>query len=493
MEQSLRKLREALDDRKISSKELTEEYLKKIETENSRINAYVNICSEEALSGASSADERISRGETGPLTGIPMAVKDNICTKDIITTCCSNILKNYNPVYDATAVKRLYLAGSFTLGKTNMDEFAMGQTTENSIFGSTRNPVNTDYCAGGSSGGSAAAVAAGLAPFALGSDTGGSVRQPAAFCGVTGFKPSYGAVSRYGLIAYASSMDQIGVLAQSADDCAIVFNEMLGNDEKDMTSVRPGSAEYGRLASGMKEYFSAVNAEDAAVSLPAGGNGKLRIGIPEELFDDANPECAAAVLSAVKEFEKAGAAAVPVKTDRLKNALYAYYIIACAEASSNLGRYDGIRYGRRVLGTDIGDTVIKTRNAGFSGEVKKRIMLGTFALSHGYYDMYYKKACDLRSRIRAGFDELFDSVDLVITPTVTRTAFKSGEAAALSTAAYAEDRLLVPANLAGLPSLSVPVGKDKAGLPIGMMITGKGFADRLVLSAGRFYQEGGRL
>ncbi len=447
----------------ITSVALTERYLGEIE-KNSRLNAYVYVTRDEALRRAAEADRIISEGGGGALTGIPFALKDNICTEGLPTTCCSAMLADFKPVYSATAYEKLCAAGAVLLGKTNMDEFAMGSTSETSAFGAPLNPLDERRVTGGSSGGSASVVAAGLAAFALGSDTGGSVRQPAAFCGTVGFKPSYGAVSRYGLIAYGSSLDQIGVLAHSVSDAACVFDAVKGRDIRDSTSAGISSA---------------------PVEL-AGEVKGLRIGLAREFFDGLDAGIAAAVKNAALAYERAGAEIIEVSLPELKTALPVYYIIACAEASSNLGRYDGIRYGSRAEKySDADDMIVKTRSRFFGEEVKKRIMLGTYVLSSGYYDAYYKKACILRGRIRKKFKEVFSRADVLFAPTAPCVAFELGYAGGNSIQTYLSDVCTVPVNIAGLPAVSVPCGESD-GMPIGLQIIGGRFCDERTLDAAYF-------
>ncbi|MDE6000822.1 MAG: Asp-tRNA(Asn)/Glu-tRNA(Gln) amidotransferase subunit GatA, partial [Clostridia bacterium] len=400
----------------------------------------------------------------------PMTLKDNIATDGLLTTCCSEILRGFKPYYDATVYKKLKEAGAVLLGKTNMDEFAMGSTSETSAYGAPKNPRNLSRVTGGSSGGGAAAVCANLAAYALGSDTGGSVRQPAAFCGVVGFKPTYGTVSRYGLIAYGSSLDQIGPITHSVADAALVFDAIRGKDKMDMTSCQT----------------------------PLGGtklDGQvkgLKIGIAKEFFEGLNSEIADAVNYAVCAYEKAGAEIIEVSIPDLKTALPVYYIIACAEASSNLGRYDGIRYGYRAENySSVDEMIIKTRSEGFGKEVQKRIMLGTYVLSSGYFDAYYKKACILRERINGEFKKAFDKCDLLFAPTAPNTAFPLGFSGGNAIETYLSDVSTVPVNVCGLPAISVPCGVDKQNLPIGLQIIGGKFADEKVLSAAYFAQNSG--
>ncbi len=449
----------------ISSAELTERYISAIQSRNARLNAYVCECFDTAREQAAYADKLLSSGGGNALTGIPYALKDNICTDGLNTTCCSKILSGFKPYYDATAYAKLKASGAVLLGKTNMDEFAMGSTSETSVYGAPLNPRNVKKVTGGSSGGSAAAVCADLAAYSLGSDTGGSIRQPAGFCGVVGFKPTYGAVSRYGLIAYGSSLDQIGPITHSVSDAAAVYDAIKGFDEKDGTSA-------------------AVS--DSPTRLTGDVKG-LKIAVCEEFFSGLNPEIKAAVLAAVKRYGQAGAAIQEVKLPALKKALPVYYIIACAEASSNLGRYDGIRCGYRAEKySSVDDMVTKTRTQGFGREVQKRIMLGTYVLSSGYYDAYYKKACLLREQIKAEFNAVFEKCDLLFAPTAPQTAFDLGYAGGNAIETYLSDVCTVPVNIAGLPAVSLPCGKDGGGMPIGLQIIGDRFADEKVLSAAYF-------
>ncbi len=448
--------------------ELTKKYLKDIEDKNPSLNAYVCVTEDTAMRQAKEAEQRIAKGETNPLLGIPFALKDNICTDGIETTCCSNILKGFKPYYDATVYCKLKKSGAILLGKTNMDEFAMGSTSETSAYGAPKNPRNTSFVTGGSSGGAAAATVANLCAYAIGSDTGGSVRQPAAYCGAVGFKPSYGAVSRYGLIAYASSLDQIGPLCSSVTDAKIVYNAIKGKDINDLTSK---DFKKGKCFEGLRG---------------------VKIGLAREFFDGLSQEISEPILTAAKCLEHKGAKLCDVSLPALEKALPAYYVIACAEASSNLGRYDGIRYGMRAGEyKDVQDMVIKTRTYGFGKEVKKRIMLGTYVLSGGYYDAYYKKATHIRQSVKDAFDEAFKKCDVLLAPVSPTTAPPLGYAEKNKTDTYLADLYTVPVNIAGLPSLSVPCSKDKIGLPIGVQIIGPHGQDDFVLSLGEYMQEGG--
>jgi len=460
-----------LRNREISAVELTKAYIGAIEKQNPALNAYVHLTFDTALKAAEQADEMLKEGDVPLLCGIPMALKDNICTDGLETTCCSKILKGFKPYYDATVWEKLKKQGAVLLGKTNMDEFAMGSTSETSCYGAPLNPRNTNYVTGGSSGGSAAVVCANLAVYSLGSDTGGSIRQPASFCGVVGLKPTYGAVSRYGLIAYGSSLDQIGPLANSVKDAAIVFDAVKGVDKRDQTSV-----DY--------DYGSSL-----AECLDRDIKG-MRIGVAKEFFDGINPEIKSKIEEAIKLFERNGAVIENISLPALKLALPVYYIIACAEASSNLGRYDGIRYGYRTSSyTSIEDMIVKTRSEGFGDEVKRRIMLGTYVLSSGYYDAYYKKACLIREEINREFDAVFEKCDVLVAPTAPNTAFPLNYKGASPVEIYLSDICTVPVNIAGVPAISVPCGEDAGGLPIGMQIIGRRFGEATVLQAAYFYEQ----
>lgn len=471
MREIISPLSQMLKNGEISSVELTKKYIDAIEKENPKYNAYVSTTFEKALDNAKAADEMIAKGGASLLTGIPMALKDNICSDGDLTTCCSKILEGFRPYYDSTVWSKLKAQGAVMLGKTNMDEFAMGSTSETSCYGAPLNPRNVNHVTGGSSGGSAAAVSANIAPYALGSDTGGSVRQPASFCGVVGLKPTYGAVSRYGLIAYGSSLDQIGVLAQSVKDTAIVFDAISGVDANDQTSV---DFNFGNIAESL---------ENTDVK-------GLKIGVAKEYFDGINDELKDAIFDAIKLFEENGAEIIDISLPVLKQALPVYYIIACAEASSNLGRYDGIRYGYRTENfNDVEEMILKTRTEGFGDEVKRRIMLGTYVLSSGYYDAYYKKACLLRQNLIADFDEIFNTCDVLIAPTAPNTAFPLNFKGASPVDMYLSDIATVPINITGVPAISVPVKNDSQGLPIGMQIIGKKFSEKTIMKTAYFYEK----
>ncbi|MTI59703.1 MAG: Asp-tRNA(Asn)/Glu-tRNA(Gln) amidotransferase subunit GatA [Firmicutes bacterium] len=454
---TIHELKERLADQEVSVTEVLDSFYERIAGVDDSIRAYVSLTRDEAY-------QRAEENLTGSLAGIPLAIKDNMSTEGIKTTCSSNILNNYQPPYDATVVKKLKEAGAITLGKANMDEFAMGSSTENSGFFKTHNPWNLDHAPGGSSGGSAAAVAAGEAAGALGSDTGGSIRQPAAYCGVVGLKPTYGNVSRYGLVAFASSLDQIGPITKDVKDSAILLNAITGHDPMDSTSVKLDKPDYTEF---IKEDVKG-----------------LKIGLPEEYFSlEINPEVKESVLAAVKKLEKAGAIVEEVSLPSAEYALAAYYIIAPAEASSNLARYDGVRYGfRSQQAVNINEMFTTTRNQGFGDEVKRRIMLGTYVLSSGYYDAYYLKAQKVRTIIKEDFDKLFKEYDLLISPTTPTTAFKLGEVSD-PLEMYQMDIFTVPINIAGIPAISLPSGFDSAGLPIGLQIMGPHFGEGKILQA----------
>lgn len=451
----------------ISSREFTERALKAIE-KNSNLNAFITVCADEALKDASEADNLRSKGDTRPLLGVPVAVKDMILTKGVKTTAASKILSNYIPPYDATVVKKLKNAGAIIIGKTNMDEFAMGSSNEHSYFGSVKNPWNTKLVSGGSSGGSAVSVAARLSPFALGTDTGGSIRQPASLCGVVGIKPTYGRVSRYGVVAYASSLDQVGVFARSVEECALLTETISGKDEFDSTSV------------------DITPVKDITLGIKG-----LKIGIPKEYFTDAlDPIVNSMVSEALKTLESLGATLVPISLPHTELALAAYYVIAPAEASSNLARYDGIRYGVREEGEDLFSLYANSREAGFGAEVKRRIIIGTYVLSSGYYDAYYKKAQQVRRLIQNDFLDVFkNSCDVIAAPVSPFPAWGLGEKISDPLKMYLSDILTIPVNLAGLPGMSLPCGFTKDRLPIGFQLIGKPFDEKTLYQVGATYQK----
>jgi len=454
----------------ITSVELTEAFLRRIEALNPKLNAFLAVTADLALEQAREADRRLKTESAAPLTGIPVAIKDVICVRGVPATAGSKILGGYIPPYHATVVEKLLAAGVVILGKTNTDEFAMGSSTENSAYGTTRNPWDVTRVPGGSSGGSAAAVAAGLALGALGSDTGGSVRQPGALCGVVGLKPSYGRVSRYGLIAFASSLDQIGVFARTAEDAALLLNAIAGHDPNDGTSMPTPVPDY--VAELKKDLRG------------------LRVGLPKEYFvGGVNAEVSAAVNAAVKVLESLGAETREVSLPHTDLALSTYYIIAPAEASANLARFDGVRYGPRVDAPAMWDEYRKTRGAGFGPEVKRRIMLGTYALSTGYYDAYYLQAQKVRTLIKGDFDNAFADVDVIACPTSPDTAFKIGEKVDDPLAMYLEDVFTLPGSLAGIAGLSVNCGFDALGLPIGLQLLGPAFSEERLLRVAHQYQQ----
>ncbi len=457
--------------KEVSAKELAEKYISAIKSLNPGINAYINISEAEALITADIIDRKIAGGEgVDVLAGIPMTLKDNISTKGEDTTCCSKILEGYKPIYNATAWERLKSKGAVHLGKTNMDEFAMGCTTETSVFGGSKNPYNMDFVAGGSSGGTASAVSAHLAVYGIGSDTGGSVRQPASFCGCVGLKPTYGAISRYGLIAYASSLDTVGIIGGNVEDTALVFDRIAGFDPMDSTS-RPDFA-------------------PCAFDLLDKDIRGRKIGVPKELIDRADEDVKSAVLKALVEFENMGCEVEYFSMPSLITALPAYYIIACAEASSNLGRYDGVRYGAKTESFEsIHQMICRTRSENFGNEVKKRIMLGTFVLSEGYYDKYYAKAQRLRQTLKAQSEKIFERYDALVTPTSPKTAFRLAEVGENKEGSFNADLCTVSANLCGLPAVSVPCGKDSKGLPVGLQIIGDKFKESCILNLAKKYEE----
>ncbi|MEW6184445.1 MAG: Asp-tRNA(Asn)/Glu-tRNA(Gln) amidotransferase subunit GatA [Thermodesulfobacteriota bacterium] len=462
---------EALINKTISSLELTRSVLSRIEKVEAQIGAYLTLTPDLALEQARQADEAISKGRIGLLTGIPLAVKDLISTKGLKTTCASRILENYIPPYDATIITRLKSEGVVLLGKTNMDEFAMGSSTENSALLTTRNPWDLDRVPGGSSGGSAAAVAAGECLGAVGSDTGGSIRQPASYCGVVGLKPTYGRVSRYGLVAYASSLDQIGPISKTVRDCALLMNALCGYDPKDSTSV-------------------AREVPDYTARLLKGAKG-LVLGIPKEYFvEGMDPEVEGAVRKALDTFRTLGAEIREISLPHTEYAVAVYYIIAMAEASSNLARFDGVKYGfRNRDGHSLMEMYQKTRSQGFGPEVIRRIMLGTYVLSAGYYDAYYRKASQVRTLIHQDFQKGFETCDLILTPVAPSPAFRLGEKTSDPLQMYLTDIFTISANLAGIPGLSLPCGFTKEGLPIGLQILGNHFAEENILQAASAFEQ----
>ncbi|HLX81620.1 MAG TPA: Asp-tRNA(Asn)/Glu-tRNA(Gln) amidotransferase subunit GatA [Burkholderiales bacterium] len=461
----------ALAARKVSSVELTRLFLDRIKGLNGRLNAFVTVDEEHSLSQALVADQRRSRGEATPLTGVPIAHKDIFCTKGIRTTCGSKMLAGFKSPYDAHVIERFNAAGAVLLGKTNMDEFAMGSSNETSHFGPVRNPWDTGRVPGGSSGGSAAAVAARMAPAATGTDTGGSIRQPAALSGVSGLKPTYGVVSRYGMIAFASSLDQGGPLGKSAADLALLMNVMAGFDARDSTSLERPAEDYSR-----------------EIDMNLAG---LRIGLPKEYFaEGVDPDVRACVREATRWFESQGAQAVEITLPNTALAVPVYYVIAPAEASSNLSRFDGVRYGHRAKDySDLNDMYRRSRAEGFGSEVKRRILIGTYVLSHGYYDAYYLQAQKVRRLIAKDFTDAFAQCDLIMGPTAPSTAFALGAKSDDPVQMYLNDIFTIPAPLAGLPGLSIPCGFDGKGLPVGLQLMGNHFAEAKMLGAAHRYQQ----
>ena len=453
-----------LDSKEIGAVELTEQYLDRIENSDKEINSYITVCKENALADAKKAQEVIDSGNSGAFTGLPISVKDNICTLGVKTTCASHMLDDFIPPYNATVMEKLKKDNIVMLGKTNMDEFAMGGSSQTSYFGGVKNPYDLTRVTGGSSGGAAASVSADLCAAALGSDTGGSVRQPASFCGVTGLKPTYGTVSRWGLIAFASSLDQIGVIAKSAEDTGYMLEGIYGYDENDATSSKKSEGNYK--------------------SLIGSDVSKLKIGVPKEFFGDGlNDEVKTAVLNAVEYYKKLGCEIVDVSLPSLEYAVSAYYLISSAEAASNLSRFDGIKYGLRSgLGEDFNDLIKNSRREGFGQEVKRRIMLGNYALCSGYYDAYYKNATRIRTQIRNEYADIFRKCDVMLTPTAPTTAYKIGEQENDPVKMYLADIYTVTVNIAGLPAISTTCGYDSKGLPIGMSLIGKAFDEKTIIA-----------
>ncbi len=470
-EKTAHELHELLTNKKISALELTKDLFARIEEKDSEIGAYLELTKSQALENAKKVDEKISRGEKiSALEGIPCAIKDNICTKGVKTTCASKILENFVPPYNATVMQKLNAQNIIMLGKLNMDEFAMGGSTENSAYHLTKNPHDLSRVPGGSSGGSAAAVAAGEAIFTLGSDTGGSIRQPASFCGVVGMKPTYGRVSRYGLVAFASSLDQIGPLTKDVTDCATVLNAICGLDEMDSTSTSAAVPDF------TKSLICDVK--------------NLKIGLPKEYFvKGIDKEVETAVINVTKTFEKLGAQIVEISLPHTEFAISTYYIIAPAEAATNLERYDGVSYGARVDGADVVEMMTNTRTEKFGEEVKRRIMIGNYALSAGYYDAYYLKALKVRTLIQKDFTDAFKNVDVILTPTTPNAAFKIGEMTNDPLKMYLQDICTVPVNLAGLPGISLPCGFNKENLPLGFQLIGKPLDEETILRAAFTYEK----
>ena len=467
----IREQRDLLDRHEISVKELTECYLNRIETYDPALQSYITVTKEQAYQDAETAQKKIDDGTAAPLCGIPLAIKDNICTDGVRTTCASKMLEDFIPPYNATVMEKLNAQNAVMLGKTSMDEFAMGGSTQTSAFAKTKNPFGTDCVPGGSSGGSAACVSASLATAALGSDTGGSIRQPSAFCGVTGLKPTYGRVSRYGLIAFASSLDQIGPIAKSPYDCALLLNAIAGYDPHDGTvskkPVEDYTAKIGKDIKGMK------------------------IALPEEFFGEGiDDSIRNAVMEAAKTYEKMGATLVSCNMPSLKYAVAAYYLIASAEASSNLSRYDGIKYGHRSkIGENFNELICNSRSEGFGSEVKRRILLGNYALSSGYYDAYYLKALRTKALIKQAFDKAFAKYDVILGPAAPTTAPKLGESLSDPIKMYLGDIYTISVNLAGLPGISVPGSLDSKGLPIGIQFIGDCFKEKNIIRAAYAFEQ----
>ena len=457
---------------KTTAVEAMEAVIANIDSKEEELNCYVTFDREAALSAAKEAQKKIEAGElTGPLAGVPVAIKDNMCTKGVLTTCSSRILENFVPTFTAEAVINLEKAGAVILGKTNMDEFAMGSTTETSYYGATKNPWNTKHVPGGSSGGSAAAVAADECSFALGSDTGGSIRQPSSYCGVTGMKPTYGTVSRYGLIAYGSSLDQIGPIAKDVTDCAAILETIASYDPKDSTSIRRDDYD-----------FTSALVDDVK---------GMKIGIPKDyLIEGLNPEVKAAIMNAAHKLEEKGAVVEEFDLSLVEYAIPAYYVIACAEASSNLARFDGVKYGYRTPEyNELHEMYKKTRSEGFGPEVKRRIMLGSFVLSSGYYDAYYLKALRTKALIKQAFDKAFSKYDVILGPVAPTTAPEIGSSLADPIKMYLGDIYTISVNLAGLPGISVPGGFDSKGLPIGVQMIGNCFEEKKIIRTAYAFEQ----
>lgn len=468
---TIRDMRTALDERKISATELAGEYIANIKKYDDKLQSYITVTEELAMKQAEQAQKLIDDGKAMPLTGIPMAIKDNICTEGVKTTCASKMLENFVPVYNATVMEKLESQNIIMLGKTSMDEFAMGGSTQTSAFAKTKNPYDLNCVPGGSSGGSAAAVAAGLAPAALGSDTGGSIRQPSAFCGVTGIKPTYSRVSRYGLVAFASSLDQIGPIAKNSYDCAMILNAICGYDPHDGTSAK-------------------VNVPDFTEKLGQSVKG-VKIALPKEFFGEGiDSEIKSAVLKAADEYKAMGAEIIECEMPSLKYAVPAYYLLACAEAASNLSRYDGIKFGHRTANAGSYEAlIIKSRSEGFGYEVKRRILLGNYALSSGYYDAYYRKALALRQLIREEYAAIFEKCDVILTPTTPTVAY-TPEMTSDPVQMYQADICTVTINIAGLPAVSTTCGYNSNGMPIGMSVIGKKFDEATVLQVSDAFEQG---
>ena len=470
-ELTVHELQEKLKNKEINVSDITKAYISRIDEKEKDVQAFVTILKEEALKKSEEVQTQIDNRENNSLAGIPIGIKDNINTKGIRTTCSSKMLEDFVSPYDATVTEKLLKEDLIDLGKLNMDEFAMGASTEYSYFKKTKNPWNLSRVPGGSSGGSAAAVAANMVPFALGSDTGGSIRQPAAFCGVVGLKPTYGLVSRYGLVAFASSLDQIGPITKDVKDCAILLNVIAGHDEKDTTSANIEK----------KDYTKALKNDVKG----------LKIGVPKEFLGEGiNEEVKSRILEAIEEYKKLGAIVEECSLDIAKYALASYYIIACAEASSNLGRFDGIRYGYRSKNfNNIKELYKNSRSEGFGEEVKRRIILGTYVLSSGYYDAYYKKAQQVRTLVKQEFEKCFNKYDVILTPTSPTVAFEFGSKSNNPLEMYMADICTVSVNIAGVPAISIPCGVDSNGMPVGLQLIGNNFAEETILNAAYTFEQ----
>ncbi len=471
-ELTVHELQDKLKNKELTITEITKAYVDRINEKEKDVEAFITLTTDEAMKKADIIEKKINNREIdGDLAGIPIGIKDNMCTQGVKTTCASKMLENFVAPYNATVVEKINNENMISLGKTNMDEFAMGSSTETSYFKKTKNPWDLNRVPGGSSGGSAAAVAANMVPWALGSDTGGSIRQPAGCCGVVGLKPTYGLVSRFGLVAYASSLDQIGTFTKDVQDTAILLNVIAGHDENDSTS-----ADIER-----KDYTKCLKNDVKG----------LKIAVPKEFFGEGiNLEVKANLEKAIEKYKELGAIVEEVSLDIANYALAAYYIIACAEASSNLGRFDGIRYGyRSPKFNNLRDIYINSRSEGFGDEVKRRIILGTYVLSSGYYDAFYKKGQQVRTLVKNKFDEVFENYDIILTPTAPTTAFKIGEKSDNPLEMYLSDICTVSVNIAGLPGLSIPCGVDSNGMPVGMQLIGKRFDEGTILNAGYTYEQ----
>ena len=470
-ELTVHELQEKLKNKEINVSDITKAYISRIDEKEKDVQAFVTVLKEEALKKSEEVQAQFDNRENNALAGIPIGIKDNINTKGIRTTCSSKMLENFISPYNATVMEKINEENMITLGKLNMDEFAMGASTEYSYFKKTKNPWNLSRVPGGSSGGSAAAVAANMVPFALGSDTGGSIRQPAAFCGVVGLKPTYGLVSRYGLVAFASSLDQIGPITKDVKDCAILLNVIAGHDEKDTTSANIEK----------KDYTKALKNDVKG----------LKIGVPKEFLGEGiNEEVKSRILEAIEEYKKLGAIVEECSLDIAKYALASYYIIACAEASSNLGRFDGIRYGYRSKNfNNIKELYKNSRSEGFGEEVKRRIILGTYVLSSGYYDAYYKKAQQVRTLVKQEFEKCFNKYDVILTPTSPTVAFEFGSKSNNPLEMYMADICTVSVNIAGVPAISIPCGVDSNGMPVGLQLIGNNFAEETILNAAYTFEQ----